>query len=106
MINRRRFFNAMLAPAVLSAAGKTKAAPSPAAAPEPYPPMPEADDPQYWEHIREQFYLNPEEAYFNTATIGAVPRPVLERVIEDMRVLQATLTLRDFKPGTPDWISG
>ena len=106
MINRRRFFNAMFAPAVLSAVGKAKAAPYPAAAPDPYPPMPEPEDPQYWDHIREQFYLNPEEAYFNTATIGAVPRPVLERVIEDMRVLQATLTLWDFKPGTPDWISG
>src|SRR5439155_21478009 len=70
------------------------------------PTLPEPDDPAFWDRIRDQFYIKPGEAFFNTGTLGATPRPVLERVIEDMRTLQATITRWDYSANTPNWISG
>src|SRR2546427_10256339 len=70
------------------------------------PTLPEPDDPAFWDRIRDQFYILPGEAFFNTGTLGATPRPVLERVIDDMRTVQATITRWDYTPNTPDLISG
>lgn len=67
---------------------------------------PEDSDPRFWERLRDQFYIRPGEAFFNTGTLGATPRPVLERVIDDMRTLQETITRWDYTPRTPNWISG
>src|SRR5271157_2031463 len=81
------------------------AAPEPPRAYEPLP-WPDDSDPAFWDRIRDQFYITPGEAYFNTGTLGATPRPVLERVIEEMRVLQETITRWDYTEQTPNWISG
>jgi isopenicillin-N epimerase len=102
MFDRRRFLSLALAPCVSDSASAVMPAPAPA----PAPPWPEDDDPEFWARIRDQFYIRPEEAFFNTGTLGATPRPVLERVIEDMQTLQATITRWDYSPNTPDWISG
>jgi isopenicillin-N epimerase len=107
MLNRRNFLGAMFAPPLFG--GK-----SPARSESPGLPIspalsaawPEESDPAYWDRIRDQFYFPRGEAFFNTGTIGAVPRPVLERVIEDMRTLQATVTRWDYTERTPNWISG
>ena len=106
MLNRRSFLAALAAPSLL--AGKAGAAtgtdlPRSAAA---LPALPDDSDPAFWERVREQFTIPPGEAFFNTGTIGAMPRPVLERVIEDMRTLQATVAHWDYTPRTPNWISG
>jgi len=69
-------------------------------------PWPEEPDAAYWDRIRDEFYFPRGEAFFNTGTLGATPRPVLERVIEDMRTLQATLTRWDYTPRTPNWFTG
>jgi isopenicillin-N epimerase len=119
MPSRRSFLAALAAPSVLAADPRRRAdgleaafAPrSAAAAPTGLEPQltsawPENSDPRYWDFIRDQFYIPRSQAYFNTGTIGAVPRPVLERVIEDMRTLAATLPFWDYSPRTPDWISG
>jgi len=106
MVSRRGFLNSLLAPAVLAGAGSGKAEPFPASASPTLPPWPEDDDPEFWERVRDQFYILPGEAFFNTGTLGATPRPVLERVIDDMRTVQATITRWDYTPNTPDLISG
>ena len=119
MPSRRNFLAALAAPSVLAADPRRRAdgleaafAPRPAAAvptglePQLTSSWPENSDPRYWDFIRDQFYIPRSQAYFNTGTIGAVPRPVLERVIEDMRTLAATLPFWDYTPRTPDWISG
>src|SRR5437764_1494802 len=67
---------------------------------------PDENDPAFWDRVRDQFYITPGEAFFNTGTLGATPRPVLERVIEDMRTLQSTITRWDYSANTPNWISG
>ena len=105
MPSRRGFFRTFAVAPLVAASAKA----APAAAPVPLsaaPPWPDDSDPQFWDRIRDQFYIKPGEAYFNTGTIGATPRPVLERVIEDMRTLQATITRWDWSPNMPNWISG
>ena len=78
----------MIAPALVSGF----AADLKAATLAPAPPWPDEGDPEYWDRIRDQFTFPRDEAFFNTGTIGAVSRPVLERVIEDLRTLQTTVT--------------
>ena len=104
-MNRRGFLNSLVAPTML-VAGKGTASPQPAPQASAAPPWPHDSDPEFWERIRDQFYIIPGEAFFNTGTLGATPRPVLERVIEDMRTVQATITRWDYTPNTPDLISG
>ena len=63
-------------------------------------------DPAFWERVRDEFYITPGEAFFNTGTLGATPRPVLERMIEEMRTLQVTIAHWDYTARTPNWITG
>src|SRR2546426_6086770 len=100
MTNRRRFLTALLAPPLFASPGEARPESSPAPTPSMVPPWPEENDPAFWDRIRDQFYITPGEAFFNTGTIGATPRPVLERVIEDMRTLQATVTRWDYTANT------
>ena len=103
MTGRRGFLSSVLASA-FGGAISTRALP--AAAIPSVPPFPDDNDPEFWDRIRDQFSIPRGEAFFNTGTIGSVPRPVLERVIEDMRTLEATVTRWDYSENTPNWISG
>jgi len=115
MLKRRGFFSTLFTSSLGAAlASGTPGPPSVAAAAAPGepprafepPPWPDDSDPAFWDRIRDQFYITPGEAYFNTGTLGATPRPVLERMIEEMRVLQETITRWDYTEQTPNWISG
>ncbi len=106
MFKRRNFLGALLAPPFISGGALARPEAASASSHAPGPPWPAEDDPAYWDRIRDQFYFPRDEAFFNTGTIGAVPRPVLERVIEDMRTLQATVTRWDYTERTPNWFSG
>jgi len=106
MLNRRHFLASLIAPPLISRRAHGAPGPLRAGSPAPLPPWPDGSDPNFWEHVREQFYITPGEAFFNTGTLGATPRPVLERVIEDMRTLQETITRWDYTARTPNWISG
>lgn len=101
MLNRRSFLTTLLAPSLLAGSGEAIGAQHAVSL-----PLPDDSDPAFWERVRDQFYITSGEAFFNTGTLGATPRPVLERVIEDMRTLQATITRWDYTPRTPNWFSG
>jgi len=105
MLNRRNFLNTLFAGGVTAAATAGPASPG---APEAGVPAlwPDESDPEFWDRIRDQFYITKGEAFFNTGTIGSVPRPVLERMIEEMRTLQATVCRWDYTAQTPNWITG
>lgn len=67
---------------------------------------PEDSDPRYWALLRRQFSIPPDEAYFNTATLGACPRPVLEAMIDSMRNLEKTIAQYDYRPAHTEYIAG
>jgi selenocysteine lyase/cysteine desulfurase len=64
------------------------------------------DDPHYWTWIRQQFSIPPDEAYFNTGTLGACPRPVLDAVVESMREMERTIAHYDYRAEHPEYIAG
>ncbi len=49
--------------------------------------MPEADDPEYWKKIRDQFTLSKDKVFFNTGTVGAMPKVVVDKMVEHTRYL-------------------
>jgi selenocysteine lyase/cysteine desulfurase len=64
------------------------------------------DDPRYWSWIRQQFSIPPGEAYFNTGTLGACPRPVQDAVVESMVNMEKTIAHYDYRPEHPEYIAG
>ncbi|MBZ5553015.1 MAG: aminotransferase class V-fold PLP-dependent enzyme [Acidobacteriia bacterium] len=64
------------------------------------------DEAAFWKNVRDQFLIPPEEAFFNTATLGSMPRPVLEAVTTTLAELNTTVTHWDYRPEHPDWFSG
>jgi isopenicillin-N epimerase len=64
------------------------------------------DDPAYWSWVRQQFSIPLDEAYFNTGTLGACPRPVLDAVLESMREMEKTIAQYDYRPEHPEYIAG
>src|SRR5438876_429697 len=77
MVNRRGFLSTMLTPALARAASKPTQLPAVLSSAL-LPAWPDDNDPDFWAKIRDQFYFPPGEAFFNTGTIGAVSRAVLE----------------------------
>ena len=64
-------------------------------------PAPAFQDP--WSAVREQFYIAPRGIYFNTGTVGASPRPVVEATV---RHLQAFETVFDQQGVDMDGLRG
>ncbi|HWD00551.1 MAG TPA: aminotransferase class V-fold PLP-dependent enzyme [Candidatus Sulfopaludibacter sp.] len=62
------------------------------------------EDPAYWTRVREQFMLSRDKAFFNTGTIGAMPRVVYEKTVEHLRKMATDVADWDYTG--PDWIAG
>ncbi len=93
-LSRRNFLGALAVPAVVAA--------HPPALPEPE----KSSEEEFWNTVREQFVIPAGETFFNTCTLGAMPRPVLDAVIQHLRDSQATLAHWDYRPDKPDWFAG
>ena len=65
--------------------------------------LPEAD---FWKGVKKQFPMPLDEAYFNTGTMGAQPRVVLEKVIESMRFNAVNIAKTDYQGNGPLLLSG
>lgn len=98
MASRRRFVTSALGATPLLKAAFLAAAPPDV--------FPADDDPKYWEKLRKLFDLREDEVFFNTATLGASPRPVVEAVTKSVRDLSATIAEWDYKPDRPNWFTG
>jgi len=46
----------------------------------------EIGDEKFWEQVRQEFSLDPQMAFFNTGTLGAIPRRVFNRVVDHLRL--------------------
>ncbi len=51
------------------------------------PPMPEADDKEYWKKIRDQFSLARDKVFFNPGTVGAMPKVVVDKMIAHLQYI-------------------
>lgn len=51
------------------------------------PGMPAADDPDYWKKIRGQFMLSKDKVFFNPGTVGAMPRVVVDKMVEHLKYI-------------------
>ncbi|MGH7731904.1 MAG: aminotransferase class V-fold PLP-dependent enzyme [Candidatus Eiseniibacteriota bacterium] len=105
MLNRRGFVRSL---AALVAAPPLALSPgeAPAASPARATAWPADTDPDYWDRIRAQFDLRADGVFFNTATLGAPPRAVVDAVARSMRDLTSTLAEWDYKPDHPNWFTG
>lgn len=70
------------------------------------PPLPEAEDPEFWTMLRSQFPMPADEAYCNTGTLGAPPRRVVNRMIDHLYTNAAEIAHCDWSDGGIDLLSG
>lgn len=105
MTTRRRFLTSLLA--TLSLPGWAAAALRPRYSPlGASPTWPAETDPRYWEKIRQQFLLPRDSAFFNTGTLGAMPRPVLEATVNHLTHVARDIAQWDYKPDHEQYFSG
>ncbi len=72
-----------------------------------FAPIPDADDPEFWKKIREQFPLNKETVFFNSGTVGAMPRVVVDKMVEHLRYLSVDVADWAYKDDNKEeFISG
>jgi selenocysteine lyase/cysteine desulfurase len=72
---------------------------------EPAPELPNPNDPDYWKKIRDSFMLSKDKVFFNTGTVGAMPKVVVQKVAEHFQKLAADVADWDYKTDI-GWISG
>jgi len=100
MIDRRQCVKSFLAvPAALAARAATATA---GPAPQELP----SDGESYWNHLRWQFLIPEGQAYFNTGTLGASPRSVVDAVAEHLRYVEESLAQWDFSGDQPERLAG
>ncbi|QOI96629.1 MAG: aminotransferase class V-fold PLP-dependent enzyme [Flammeovirgaceae bacterium] len=72
---------------------------------EPAPKLPDVNDPDYWKKIRDAFMLSKDKVFFNTGTVGAMPKVVVQKVAEHFEKLATDVADWDYKVDI-GWISG
>lgn len=49
--------------------------------------VPSEDDPDYWKKIRREFMLADDKIFFNPGTVGAMPRVVVDKMVEHLKYI-------------------
>ena len=101
-MRRRECVKSLLAVPAAVAASSTIGLRSAAAAFQELP----SDGESYWNHLRWEFLIPEGQAYFNTATLGASPRVVVDAVSEHLRYVEESLALWDFSADRPERLAG
>ncbi len=96
MPNRRAFLRTTLAAPLLSAQ-----MPAPA---QQRSAIRRPADVEFWAKVREQFPLSRDKVFFNNGTIGAMPKPVVDRMIAEIQRLAVNVADWDYRG--PEWIGG
>ncbi len=64
------------------------------------------DGESYWNHLRWQFLIPEGQAFFNTGTLGASPRVVVDAVAEHLRYVEESLAQWDYSADQPEKLAG
>ncbi len=97
MVDRRQCVKSLLSvPVALAALAPTRGAAQ---------ELP-SDGESYWNHLRWQFLIPEGQAYFNTGTLGASPRVVVEAVADHLRYVEESLAQWDFSADRPERLAG
>lgn len=67
--------------------------------------LPSPDNSDYWKKVRDQFMLAKDKVFFNTGTVGAMPKAVVQKVAEHVEKLATDVADWDYKVDI-GWISG
>ena len=62
--------------------------------------------PEFWAELRKEFLIPPNEAFFNTGTLGSSPRIVREAVINHMNHVDRDIAHWDYKKGNEYYFAG
>jgi isopenicillin-N epimerase len=101
MVDRRQCVKSLFAvPAALASATAA------AGHPEPDPQELPSDGESYWNHLRWQFLIPEGQAYFQTGTLGASPRVVVDAVTDHLRYVEESLALWDYSSDQPERLAG
>jgi isopenicillin-N epimerase len=68
------------------------------------PKFNETQEKEFWQKVRQEFMLDPQMSFFNTGTLGAMPRRVFERTVNHLRLTAEKIAEWDYYGA--DWISG
>lgn len=69
--------------------------------------MPDADEPEYWDKLRKQFMLSDDKVFFNTGTVGVMPRRVVEAVTKHLNYMATDVADWPYKDDSKErFISG
>ena len=102
MIDRREFVRSIFAGSAAAAAvTHARTGAPPVSAQEGF-----QDGEPYWAHLRWQFLIPEDQAYFNTGTLGASPRAVVDAVASHLRYVEESLALWDYSPDKPERLAG
>jgi len=105
MPHRRNFLKAVTS-SVLAAPWLPRAGFGQIAAAAPVVPgLPDPGDPRYWDRVRDQFMLARDKVFFNNGTIGAMPKIVVDRMVDHLHKMAIDVADWDYVPGQ-EWISG
>ena len=77
MPNRRSFLRSAFAAPLFSSAADAQDRALPTA-------PARVNDPAYWSKVRDQFLLARDKVFFNNGTIGAMPKPVVDRMTAEI----------------------
>ncbi|HEX3880080.1 MAG TPA: aminotransferase class V-fold PLP-dependent enzyme [Bryobacteraceae bacterium] len=97
MPNRRNFLRSALAAPLFTSASEAQQLALPAR-------PAKLNEAAYWSMVRDQFSMARDKVFFNNGTVGAMPKPVVDRMVAEIHRMATDVAEWDYR-GT-EWIGG